>query len=146
MARLEFVISAAGLEAAVVVGPSGKELAALHAAGQPIPRPVHARGLIDTGTSVTAISATVLQQTGLIAIGTGQSHTASGKVPVGIFEVSLSILPLLPGSTGHIVLPDLVVSELSAALPDCDVLIGMDVLAQCRLFVDGPAAEFFLEH
>ncbi len=41
--------------------------------------------------------------------------------------------------------PDLQVSELTTAIPNTDVLIGMDVLLVCKLTLDGPGRWFSLE-
>jgi hypothetical protein len=41
--------------------------------------------------------------------------------------------------------PDLLVTELTTVLPDADDLIGLDVLLQCKLHLDGPARQFTLE-
>jgi hypothetical protein len=41
-------------------------------------------------------------------------------------------------------MPSLLVMELPPG-PSCDVLIGMDVLRQCKLIVDGPGGCFTLE-
>jgi hypothetical protein len=41
-------------------------------------------------------------------------------------------------------LPSLLVMELPPG-PSCDVLIGMDVLVNCRLTVDGPRGFFTIE-
>jgi hypothetical protein len=41
-------------------------------------------------------------------------------------------------------LPSLLVMALPPG-PSCDVLIGMDVLKQCKLIVDGPANFFTVE-
>jgi len=57
--------------------------------------------------------------------------------------VSLSIV----GPTGmgpSLVQPSLEVVELTTPIPNIDVLLGMDVLLQCRLLIDGPARQFTL--
>jgi hypothetical protein len=41
--------------------------------------------------------------------------------------------------------PDLLASELTTALPNVDVLVGLDVLLVCRLTLDGPVRRFTLE-
>lgn len=61
-----------------------------------------------------------------------------------LYQVSLSIFdatqPLLP----WFVIPDLEVMELPPHVT-IDVLIGMDVLLQCRLLLDGPGRQFTLD-
>ena len=38
------------------------------------------------------------------------------------------------------------VSELSASLPDADVLIGLDLLLEGKLFLNGPIRQFTLDY
>jgi hypothetical protein len=40
---------------------------------------------------------------------------------------------------------NLLVSELTATLPDADVLVGLDVRLGCRLLLDGPGRQFTLD-
>jgi len=42
-------------------------------------------------------------------------------------------------------IPSPKMSELTTAIPDIDLLIGMDVLLDCKLLLDGPARNFTLE-
>jgi hypothetical protein len=49
----------------------------------------------------------------------------------------------LPGA--GLTLPDLEVMELPQPLSGVEVLIGMDVLMNCKLVLDGPAGQFTLE-
>jgi hypothetical protein len=65
MEHLTFPFSANGLTLDVLIGLDGNSTAQLHACGQPIPRPVRARGVLDTGTDATAIAHWVFQQLGL---------------------------------------------------------------------------------
>jgi len=117
----------------------------LRAAGQAIPPPVKACGLLDTGTNVTSVAAWVLHRLA-VAINTSSStHTAGGKVAVDLYEVGLTITD--PGLLGSpwLTQPDVLVMELPVVLPDVDVLIGLDVLLSCRLLLDGPARQFTLD-
>jgi hypothetical protein len=41
--------------------------------------------------------------------------------------------------------PSLLVMELPFSLPTADVLISLDILLGCKLFLDGPARQFTLE-
>ena len=129
----------------MLIGLDGQATIALRSAGQPVPPPVLARGLLDTGTNITSIAATVLQQLGLAPSAAGTTQTASGAVGVNLFTVSLSITdPSRPGSPWF-TQADLLVMELAALLPDADVLIGLDVLLECTLVVDDPSRQFTLE-
>src|SRR5579862_8086053 len=145
MAQLTFPIKAAGLEVPVWIGLSGRAMNDLRAAGQSIPFPLQARGLIDTGTNVTSVASWLLHRLAIPIASASSTHTAQGKVGVNLYEVGLLITdPALPGSP-NLTQPDLVVMELPATLPDADVLIGLDVLLERKLLVDGPARHFIIE-
>ena len=119
MPQLTFPVTRVGLSAPVWIGLDGKTTTALVTAGQPVAAPVQARGLVDTGSDVSVVASWVLQR----------------------YEVSLSITD--PGQAGSpwLTQPDLVVMELPASLPDVDVLIGLDVLLNCRFLLDGPGRQ-----
>jgi hypothetical protein len=40
---------------------------------------------------------------------------------------------------------DLVVMELIKPIPNVEVLVGLDILLDCRLLLDGPARQFTLD-
>jgi hypothetical protein len=80
MPQLTFPVTAAGLAAPVWIGFDGKKCTALMAAGKPIPPPVQARGLLDTGSDVTAVALWVLQQLALAPVAKTVTHTAVGQV------------------------------------------------------------------
>ena len=145
MAHLTFPVTGAGLAVPVLIGLCGREMAALQAAGTPIPAPVRAQGLLDTGSAASAIAPWVAQQLRLSQVTKGTTQTAAGVVSVRLFEVSISIVdPSQPG-VPMLVESDLIVSELTATLLDADVLVGLDVLLGCRLLLDGPGRQFTLD-
>lgn len=145
MPAMTFPITSAALEVPVLIGLDGRTTAALHNAGRPITPPVSARALLDTCSDITAIASPILRQLGLRAVNTVTTHTATGAVSVSLFEVSLSFK--WPGLAGPLLFTqaDLIATELAAALPDADVLIGLDLLLQGKLSVDGPGRRFTLE-
>jgi hypothetical protein len=145
MAHSTYPVTPAGLAVPVLVGLGGKATAALHAAGQPIPPPVHARGLLDTCSDLTAVAAQVLQQLAIPSIASGNMRTAAGSGQVGMYQVSLSIASLAQAGGLLLTEPTLLVAEIPTALPDTDVLIGLDILRRGRLWLDGPAGQFTLE-
>jgi hypothetical protein len=145
MAKLTFGIPKGELTLKVLVGHNYKHQKTLLAAGQPLPRPVWTTGVIDTGTNVTGVTPAVLQALGLTFTGQVASHTVTGQVIVNLFEVSLSIPPPanLPGAM--LTRPNLLVMELPSPIPGVEVLIGLDILLDCKLLLDGPARQFTLE-
>jgi hypothetical protein len=146
MSRLVYPIDPHGLLVDVVVGPSGLTLASQLATGQPIAAPFRARGLIDTGTDVTAVSAALLQQLGIASSYQNTTQTAAGRLSVQMFVVSLGITDFADPAAPELVEPDLTVMELVTSLPQAiEVLIGLDVLRGCKFLLDGPTNHFSLE-
>jgi hypothetical protein len=141
MPTLTFPIQPDGLVVDVLIGPERKQILALQARGQSIPRPVVVRGVMDTAADVTAVAPRVLQALGLTSTRSVRTYTAGGSIQVGLYEISLSILPAT-GSTPLFTAPCLFVTELVHAAPGIEVLVGLDVLLQGVLNVDGPAGIF----
>jgi hypothetical protein len=137
MAQLTFPVTKSGLAVPVWIGLNRDMTNALFAAGQqPIP-PVQARGLLDTGTDVTAVAGWILQQLGIPVAFTTSTHTAAGNV-TGITDPGKPVRTWLTQGT-------ILVTELAALLPDTDVLIGLDFLLEYKLLLDGPGRQFTLE-
>ncbi|MCI0642746.1 MAG: retroviral-like aspartic protease family protein, partial [Gemmataceae bacterium] len=136
--------SQAGLEVPILIGVDGQETSNLVAAGKPVPAPVLARGLLDTGSSISAVAPWVLQRLGVASKGQAATQTAGGQIPVQLFHVSISILAQSKPAGPSFTLPSVWVSELAVVLPDADVLIGLNVLFECKLLLDGPARVFAL--
>jgi hypothetical protein len=144
MPYLNFPTSPDGPALQILVGVDGNRTTALHQAGSPIPRPLQVRALIDTGSDVTAVAPTILQQVGTPLLRGAPTLTAGGTVPVRLFEVSLNVFGPAGAAGPMFVKPTLVVTELAAALPNIEVLIGQDVLAECLFLLDGPRGHFLL--
>jgi len=126
-----------------IVGLGHADGTALMQTGQRLPPPLHVRALIDTGCSTTAVAPLIFGQLGLAPLIAGSSQTASGSVTVNLYSVSLSVFDASRGAM--LTLRELMASELTTAIPNIDVLIGMDVLLGCKLLLDGPARQFTLE-
>jgi hypothetical protein len=58
--------------------------------------------------------------------------------------VSLSVFDPAQPTLPWFIVPDLEVMELPSQIA-ADVLIGMDVLLQCRMLLDGPGGQFTLD-
>jgi uncharacterized membrane protein YagU involved in acid resistance len=145
MARQTYPLTAAGLEVPVWIGLDGATTAALVGAGKPVAPPVRARGLLDTGSSVTAIPSWLIQQLAIPVATTHVTHTAAGPMKVNLCRVSLRLEGAQIPSSSWLMLHDLLVMELVTALPDADVLVGLDVLLTCQLHLDGPGRHFTLD-
>jgi hypothetical protein len=145
MAQLTFPLQQNELRLTVVVSLNQPEMAKLVAAGQPLPAPIWTTGMIDTGSDISCIAADVVQKLGISLVAQTSTRTAGGPVPVRLFRVSLSIPPAgnIPGPM--LTRSNLLVMELVDPPPDVEVFIGLDILLDCRLFLDGPGRQFTLD-
>jgi hypothetical protein len=145
MPTLTFPVVTAGLAVPVYVGRDAPVIAASVAAGLGPGPLVPAQGLLDTAADLTAIVPKVIQALGVGVAHTVLTSTAAGPVTVDVYAVSLSITdPTVPGAP-TLTVPSLLATELAAPLPDADVLVGLNVLLQGKLMLDGPARRFSLE-
>ncbi len=133
-----------GLIVQAVFGLNGPQTTSLVQAGQAIPSPIQVRALLDSGSDVSAIAPRVVQQLGVISLISGSSVTASGKLAVNLYRVSLTIAGTGGRAGPVLAISDLLVSELATPLPNLEALIGLDVLRECLLIFDGPAQRFTL--
>ncbi len=138
-------MSRAGLLLDVLIGLDGGAMMSLRAAGQPIPAPLRVHALIDTGTDATSMSPVLVRQLGLAPGISAYTQTAGGLIAVELFDISLSI-PDPMGVVAGFVATQVLAMQLSVALPDCDVLLGLDLITLWRLTIDGPARSFSLEY
>jgi hypothetical protein len=143
--RLEFPLLPDGLIVDAVVGVDRPTTKAQIVAGQPITRPVSARGEVDTGTNMTAVSAAILRQLGVPALYRTTTQTTAGQLAVDVFEVSVGIRNQADPTGTELVEPQLLVMELTRTLPNVEVLIGLDILRGCRFLLEGPAGRFSFE-
>ncbi len=145
MSQLTFPIQQNELRLAVMISLNHPTMMALIAAGQPPPVPIWATGILDTGSSISCVATAIIQQLGISTAAQTRTQTARRSVPVQLFEVSLSIAPVgnLPGPM--LTRGDLMVMELADPIPDVEVLIGLDILLDCRLLLDGPGQQFTLD-
>ena len=132
-----------GMYVDVLVSCGSDRMAEMVAKGQPIPRPLWVRGMIDTGTNVSAVSLAIINQ---LAIPTGKdvrSEGIGGEFASHYYEVSFTIADKSAPGRPTYSPPDVSVIHIEAV--GVDVLIGLDLLVACRLVVDGPARLFTLE-
>jgi hypothetical protein len=144
MPQLTFPITPDGLRVNVLVNLDAAILVPLRSSGQPTPSPLAANGLIDTGSDITVVSTTLLQQLGAAVQPPVTTQGISGAVLGNTYLVCLHIL-----NAQNVAGPWLTQAQLRVmGLPlgtMFDVLIGMDILRTCKLTVDGPAGKFTLD-
>jgi predicted aspartyl protease len=116
----------------------------LHALGAPLPASIKAKGLIDTGNTVTAVAPRVLTALNAPRGSPTQTQTVSEPVGVHYYQISFTIYNL-PASRSVISRNVWLAINLVADLDDIDILFGLDLLRQIILTVDGPARLFALE-
>jgi len=142
MPHLTFKTSSDGLAVRVLIGLRHTRIQQLRRAGMPIPAPKELRAIFDTGTDVTAVSESSLSHLGMQPVGTELVTTPGGVAIVSRYRISLS----LPSEdrSAQLSLPEMDVLTMAHPPIGFDMLIGMDVLADCLLLVDGKARRFTL--
>jgi hypothetical protein len=145
MPQLTFPILTDGLLVDALVGLAGPATTALVAANQPIPRPLVVRGIIDTGSDVSAVSEATLLQLGIGKLYRATTTTFSGSTEVDICLASLSITNFNDPQAALFVQPNVVVMKMLEVLPKSDVVLGRNALEECRTIIDGPRKVFTLE-
>jgi hypothetical protein len=144
MPQLTFPITPDGLCVNVLVNLDATILVPLRTSGRQTPSPLGAQGLIDTGSDITVVSTTLLQQLGASVQPPVTTQGISGPVQGNTYFVSLHILDARNLAGPWLSQPQLCVMGLPLG-PMFGVLIGMDVLRTCKLTVDGPAGIFTLD-
>jgi hypothetical protein len=143
MASLTFPIDPAGLFVDVAVNLEASVLLPLRASGGG-PAPLQGRGLIDTGSDITAVALPILQQLGVPPIRQTMTQGIGGSIPVNLYRVSLHVLDARDVNLPWLSQPSLLVMELAGGFP-FEVLLGLDVVLAGTMIVDGPGGAFTLE-
>ena len=117
---------------------SGPRQSALKKAGQPVPDPVIARCLLDTGDSGTCVDSQVIAKLQIPPSGTVPIHTPStGATPkiCNQFDVGIGIIM----DDGAVHLPGVVIPVIESDLDSLGIqaLLGRDILDQALLIYDG---------
>ena len=127
----------------VLVSCGSDRMAELLAQGEPILSPIWTRGMIDTGTNVSAVSLAIIHQLEIPPGKAARSEGIGGEYASHYYDVSFTIADKPAKSGPTYSPPDVSVIHMEAV--GVDVLIGLDLLVACRLVVDGPARLFTLE-
>jgi hypothetical protein len=145
MPVLSGIVDRLGAMLDVKIMQSPQFVAALKTKNLAFAPPVVARGLIDTGASISAIDRRLVSVLGLQTRGTTAIHTPTTGTAYEIrnlYDVCLILGESQPQSLA-LVLP---VIESEFASQGFEVLIGRDVLQKCDLRYDGPKNTFSLTY
>lgn len=139
MSRLVAEITAQGIVIeSLWITASHARLTVLKAQGIPIPEPRRLRALVDTGATCSCVDKAILQSFGLTPSGFTYVHTAStGKSPLAVNQYDVSFW--LAENQIESLMLTIPVIEADFGHQTINCLIGMDVLKNCVLHVDGPA-------
>ncbi|HEY7158609.1 MAG TPA: aspartyl protease family protein [Gemmataceae bacterium] len=143
--RITFPIDPDGLALDVQIGLPAAMLQARLTQGQPLPPAITVRALIDTGADATSVAPDVLNRLGLVSSGQVRMTTASSTLLVDRYEISLSIFGPAGVAGPALVRPLWNITSFSQSLPGIEALIGMDLIRQIVLTIDGPGGLFTLE-
>jgi hypothetical protein len=143
MPGLIFPFGPDGLLLPALLGLAGPAMQALQAHGAVLPVPVQVRGMVDSGTTVTAVAPWVLSTLQAVRGPATQTRTAAGAVNVHFYQISFTIYTLASGGA-VLSRADWTVTNLHHNLDDIDVLFGLDLLREVVLNVDGPGGSFTL--
>lgn len=144
MPILTYPVSPDCLAVEVSVGLSRPHVQALRAAGRAVPQPLPLRALIDTGTKLTSVVDASVAPLGLLPVGHMMVNTANGQVIVNRYAISLTVLDPAGLPAQNLVRSNLGVLGMANAPVGFDVMIGMDLLRDCLLHVNGPAGQLTL--
>lgn len=145
---------------AVPIGPAGPlvdveltlpaaALLALRAAGTPIPPPVPAVALIDTGADVTVLDPALLAPLVAAGLRVSRAHlvnapAAGGLAPALEYRVGLTVAPVAGRPRSGLALRTFPVVERPLGPLGYQALLGRDVLDLVAFFYDGPGKRLTL--
>jgi|SRR5208337_2536095 len=151
MNTLSALVDAQGALIDILLTLAGPDLLALRQKGAPLPQPVAARAVIDTGADVTCLDSKLIVP--LIASGLPPGKflltnlpATGGLRPSMEYSVGLTIVHPSGRTRSNLVLRNQPVVEQALGSLGYDALIGRDVLDRCLLIYDGPGRRFSLAY
>jgi hypothetical protein len=140
---MTFPFAPDGLLVSTVLGLTAADLPASQAGPAAAPNLLHVRGMIDTGTTITAVASGVLARLNVPRGPAVDTTTASGVVQVYLYQISFTIYDQASGVT--LTRPVWTVTNLLHDLDDVDILFGLDLLREVVMLVNGPGQTFSLD-
>jgi hypothetical protein len=146
---LRGIIGPDGATVRVEVGVGRTARQALLTSHRPIPQPITVAALVDTGADISCIDPRALARIALqrrrAFLRVNAPGTRSRQYQPAYFG-SLTILHPSGRAADHLLVPNILLADVSLGMPACELLLGRDTLAYCRLDYDGRAATFALEY
>jgi len=107
---------------------------------QPIPQPITEVALIDTGATISAVHAPLIQQLGVAPVGVAKTGTAGGQHQQNLYPLRIGLTEL----TETIDYNQVLGADLSGT--GFIALLGRDLLQNMILIYDGPSSEFTISY
>jgi len=142
-----------GAQVSMLVKLGQADLMRRRQARMPIPPPISAKALIDTGAECTCVDPVLIASLGLPVSSSGLVVTPGwltgpaslgGAVPQIAHEAGLEIVH--PDLKQNLVVPILEVQAVPLTGFGIDAILGRDVLAACVIVYDGPAGTVTLAY
>jgi hypothetical protein len=134
----------------VLVGLAAADVRVLRNAGRPVPAPVTARALLDTGAEVTCGDPRILAAV-IAGVPPGRFVIANlpatgGVAPTPEYTVGLAVLHPSGNPRANLILRSHPVVEQPLGRLGYEFLIGRDVLKHCLIVYDGPSGRLTLAY
>jgi hypothetical protein len=145
---LRGVLQPEGALVDVQVGWSAGHAGRLRKAQRPVPPPLDARALLDTGAEVTCIDGVLVQQLGLPLAQLALANVpALGGLRAGAhYHAGLTVVHPSSDPAQALVLSNLLILEVPLAGLGYQALIGRDVLDRCDFLYAGRRQRFTLAY
>jgi hypothetical protein len=103
------------------------------------------RAILDSAADICVISPSVIAHFQLVPHSQTSNRTTGGSAPVNVYSVGL-ILTGPDGTNGPVLVrePHLVMGASQAFSDTVDLIVGLDILLDCLLVLNGPAKTFTL--
>ena len=124
--------------AEVLIAPTQQLVQVLKAQGQPVPSPVKAIAMVDTGASGTVVTPSIVSALGIQPVGVATMSTPSTTAPVPsrLFNVDLTFV------IGNVNVAGVVAMEAPLGGQHIQCLIGRDILQHGVLVYIGYINQF----
>jgi hypothetical protein len=135
----------------VLIGLAAPDVLLLRRSGRPIPQPVAARALLDSGADASCVEPALLAP--LLAAGLALNRLVIANMPAtggmnlaGEYNTSLTVVHPSGNARANLVVRNHPLVEQPLGVLGYQVLLGRDFLDRCALFLDGPSRAFTLAY